>query len=309
MGIFSFVCSCAGSFCRGVASLGSSLVSGIARGISSVVSAGVNLVSGIISKGGFLGTIAEGAKKLFSAATGLVVGPLGSTLGSIVGELLLLCAVTLIESLVRDTKAIDEDEEEEVKAEEVGYRVNEASKHEDWQPRENFACTSDYHNYLKQQIPEVDEEDIKANFLTYKVLGASLMLLCVEEQNKIDMPVDLVVELSRCRVSGSEILAIIDKFQKSGYDMQMLFDFMRGRLKGSQRVAVEKELEAAFTKANPEWTNDVVSERVASLRKASQDDVFMANLYQRELDELRKIPQERQSNQDVKAVWDKCRAE
>ena len=101
--------------------------------------------------------------------TGLQKGPLGPVIGPIVEQLVFKVVIKGIEYFARKMGIIEEEE----KAEEVGYRVEEAEEHEDWMRQENFPSFEEYYAYLKKQIPdtEIAYAKLKENRDRYMALG------------------------------------------------------------------------------------------------------------------------------------------
>jgi hypothetical protein len=301
MGIFSFISSCASSVVSAVCSVGkcvaqgvSSLAAGIGKavikGATTVLKTGAKYLAGIAVKGGFLGTIAGGAAKLFGMAAGVLSGPLGMILGPIVGELIIKAAVEAITYVAKKMGIIEEEE----KPEEIGYRLEEAENHPDWDKRDDYYSTKEYYEYLKKQIPDTDLDwkKIHEHSLEYATLGTEILRTSISEELNISFPVEFLLEIGRCRIDGAELMNIIEKFIKEGYELDIVRDYLRGRLKGITKKQVETSLITAMSKAHPDWAESDIKNRIEGMTLAGKQDEAVAWMYKDKIDELKELPED-----------------
>lgn len=302
-GLCSFVSSCVSSVGSAICSVGrsistgiSSLASGIGKVVSNVAStaikAGSTLLSGLSKVGGFLGKIATGAGKIFSAAAGFLSGPLGQILGPIIGELVIQAITAAITFMAKKMGIIDENE----KPEEVGYRLQEAQEHPEWQNRDDFDSTKKYYDYLKTKIKDedIDQNKLEEHKLEFSTMGAEMLRTSIEEELHIDFPIDFLIEIGRCRLDGAELMNIIKDFINKGYKLELIRQYLKGHLKGLEKQKVGDSLLLAMKNSHPEWSDTQVSDRINGMILASQQDNAVALMYNDKLEEIKQQPMDKQ---------------
>lgn len=280
MGLFGFIgsaissaCSFVGSAISGVCSVAVGAVKAVGSALSTLASGAVGLFKSIAAKAAnFVGLVAK-----------LPLGPLGPILGPIIQKLVIYFVTKAIEKLAKKLGIIDDED----KAEEVGYRVEEAQAHDDWKKQEDFKSFEEYYAYLKEQIPDdkIDRRKLEENRDRYTILGAMELTSGVEERMEIKLPEDFLFEIGRSRMEQNEILAIVEAFKFLGSDTVYVSDYFKGKLSRDENIKIEDALLVALRKYYPDKDDDYFYERLGVMRMASRDDTKLADVYSDKLTE------------------------
>lgn len=267
----------------------SSIISGVssalrvvASGIGSALGGGGRALAELSGSAvGILGQLASKASAFVELLTGLQKGPLGPVIGPIVEQLVFKVVIKGIEYLAKKMGIIEEEE----KAEEVGYRVEEAEEHEDWMRQENFPSFEEYYAYLKNQIPdtEIDYAKLKENRDRYMALGTMELTKGLEERIGIALPEEFLFEIGRSRMEGAEIQAVAEAYKTLGYDSVHFSSYLQGRLEREESRQIEEALLSSMKKYYPNKDEDMLHERLGMMRAASRDDTALADVYQDKL--------------------------
>ena len=289
MGFFSSLGSAISGACRAVCSVASSVVRGVGSALSTFASKAVGLVAGIASKAAsFVGLVAT-----------LPLGPLGPVVGAIIQKVVIYAVSKAIEYLAKKLGIIGDKD----KAEEVGYRVEEAQEHDDWKRQEDFKSFEEYYAYLKEQIPDekIDRAKLAANRERYTILGAMELTAGLEQQMEIKLPEDFLFEIGRSRMEPNEILAIVDAFKFLGSDTVYISDYLKGKLSRDENIKIEDALLVALRKYYPHKDDDALYERLGVMRMASRDDTKLADVYADKLTEenFKRIERENRIPEDL----------
>lgn len=271
MGFLSSIISGVSSALRVVASGIGSALGGAGRALAELSGSAV----------GILGQLASKASAFVELLTGLQKGPLGPVIGPIVEQLVFKVVIKGIEYFARKMGIIEEEE----KAEEVGYRVEEAEEHEDWMRQENFPSFEEYYAYLKNQIPdtEIDYAKLKENRDRYMALGTMELTKGLEERIGIALPEEFLFEIGRSRMEGAEIQAVAEAYKTLGYDSVHFSSYLQGRLEREESRQIEEALLSSMKKYYPNKDEDMLHERLGMMRAASRDDTALADVYQDKL--------------------------
>lgn len=267
----------------------SSIISGVSS-VLGVVASGIGSALGGVGRTlaelsgsavGILGQLASKASAFVGLLTGLQKGPLGPIIGPIVGQLVFKVVIKGIEYFAKKMGIIEEDG----KAEEVGYRVEEAEEHEDWMRQENFPSFEEYYAYLKKQIPdtEIDYAKLKENRDRYMALGTMELTKGLEERIGIELPEEFLFEIGRSRMEGAEIQAVAEAYKTLGYDSVHFSSYLQGRLEREESRQIEEALLSSMKKYYPNKDEDMLHERLGMMRAASRDDTVLADVYQDKL--------------------------
>ena len=277
----------------------SSAVSVAAKGVFKVASAAV---SSLASVGGFIGNVAAGAGKILSMASSFLAGPLGPILGPIIGQLVIQAIGKAMAWVAKKIGLIKENDE----VEEVGYRIEEASKHEDWETREAFGSFAEYHDYLKEKIPSnaIDRHKLEQNRLGYISLGISALKDGVGAKFGLDMPIDFLLEIGKCRLNGNELNSLLEEFSAKGYDLSLFRRFLQGELSGDMRRAVEDSILNALKTVYPEKSTENLMLQISSMRNVSRDETSIVENYKPELEKLLQKDKSQQTEQDLPRLID-----
>lgn len=242
--------------------------------IGSCFKKAVSFVSHAISSfGKAVGTIAKAAAHIVGGiATSTILGPV---LGPIVSELVIK-AVSWVVSKVAKSLNITKKEE---KPEEIGYRMEEAEKHSDWKTRDNFKTFDEYNDYLKEQIPTIDEQKMRADHLNYALIGSSALKKEISTTVGMDVPEEFMIDWGRCGMKPEEVRAIMDTFKQLGYGKVAFNDYVRGHLSLKEAREVRSALIESFMALDPQMTKGDAADRLDDLRYAANNDSFLKKLY------------------------------
>jgi len=270
-----------GSFFSGVASG----IGRIASGISSVVSGAISTLGNLASKviPTFLSGIAGKALGFLKVVNGIMTGPLGPILGPIIVDLLVKAIVKVISKIAEENEVVEKNE----RPEEIGYRLEEADKHEDWKRRDEFKSFKEYYAYLKEQIPaeEIDTGRIKENFGTYSVLGMQAEVNALEEKLNLRIPKTTLIEIGRSAMEIKEVQAFIKTFDELGYKNLSISEYLKGTLPAGELERITAALLDSMKLYFPEKTEQTLLTRLNEMRKASNDDKVLLSVYKDDLQE------------------------
>lgn len=295
MGIFSSIFSGICSIASSIGSAISSCASAIGSAISGISKVAGNILGGIVTGISSLGRMAAGAiggffKGIATAAAGVLsnvvsvalctLGPvLGPILGPIFVELAIKFVAGVISSLAEETQVVEPGE----KPEEIGYRLEEADKHQDWKKRENFGSFKEYYAYLKEQIPEVEEQKVQANHLAYTTLGMEAELQAISEKADIYIDNNVILMAMRAKMQSPEVHAFIDAFKKQGFESLDVEDYFKGKLKGTEASQLRDALLDALNLYYPQKSRSELLNRLGEIGNAMIDDKQMVHNYDKEL--------------------------
>lgn len=285
MGIFSGLLSIAGSIGRGIGNALGAAASGIASFAKIALSTFGRLIGS--NAGGFLKLV-----------TKLAAGPLGPVLGPIVGQLIFKVAVKAVMALAKGMGIIEEKD----KAEEIGYRVEEAERHSDWKPREDFGTFKEYYEYLKQQIPdeEIDRDNLSKEKLKYEAMGVGAMMGALGEASGMELSPEFFFEVGRSRMEQYEMQVFIDAFKQLGFNTAPLSQYLQNKLSYNERTLITETvvqlMKAYYVKIGQPKNEIALYQRLDEMRAASQSDEFLAEkMYNKELKQIeqtKELPEE-----------------
>ena len=289
MGWLSSACSFVGSVVSGVCSAACSVVKGVGSALTTFASKAIGIVGSLATKAaGFIGMVAT-----------LPLGPLGPIAGAILQQVMIHLVSKAIEHLAKKLGIIEERD----KVEEVGYRVEEAQKHDDWKRQEDFKSFEEYYAYLKEQIPDdkIDRKKLAANRTEYTILGMMELTNGLENRMEIKMPEEFLFEIGRSRMEPNEILAIVDAFKFLGSDTVYISDYLKGKLTREENIKIEDALLVSLRKYYPDKDDDYFYERLGVMRMASRDDMKLAEVYEDKLtdENLKRIEHEGKISEDL----------
>lgn len=274
MGWFSSACSFV-----------SSSISSFCSGVSSFVSGAISTVGSFASKAisSFFGGVAGKALGLLKGVSGIMTGPLGPILGPIIVDLLVKVIVKVISKIAEESEVVEKNE----RPEEIGYRLEEAEKHEDWKRRDEFKSFKEYYAYLKEQIPaeEIDAGRLKENFGAYSVLGMQAEVSALEEKLNLRIPKATLIEIGRSAMEIKEVQAFIRAFDELGYKNLSISEYLKGTLPAGELERITAALLDAMKLYFPEKTEQDLLTRLNEMRKASNDDKVLVSIYKDDLQE------------------------
>ena len=292
MGFWSSLGSFAGSVISGAGSLISSIGSGVSaglrlagaaiRGIGSALGGVVKSLTAfaenaLTAAGRMLGT--QAAAFLGTVAT-ILSGPLGPILGPMILNLVISAVIKVITAVAKMLKLVEDEE----KVEDIGYRMEEADKHDDWKKPDDpefHNSWKEYYEYLKQQIPEVDEEKIRANELHYQLLGMMAERQAIEQELGVLMPETFLEEVGRSKMTAEEVLAFSDAMKALKWEP--VRDYLKDKLPPREIDRIESALLEALMNRCQGKTREELQIRLNAIRDASSDDRKLAEVYSQEL--------------------------
>lgn len=244
----------------------------------------IPLAGKLAAKGGWLGKLGVGCSTFLGSATKFMAGPLGPVMGEIVGQLVIYAATNAFAHVAKKLKLINEDD----RAEEIGYRLEEANRHDDWHRREDFSTFGEYYGYLRQQIPDesIDRLRLQNDNLYYTALGGNAIRQGVAEYYNLNIPVDMLVDIGRCRLDGETLKEILDRFSTENYDLNEFRDYLQGMLKGEAKTKIERALTASFKNVYPDWSEEKVCAKLVELKTAARDDNFIVQATSKEWEKI-----------------------
>ena len=270
-----------GSFFSGVGSGIRSFCSGVASALTGAISTVGNLASKAIST--FFSGVAGKAVGFLKVVNGIMTGPLGPILGPIVIDLLVKAIVKIVSKIAEENEVVEKNE----RPEEIGYRLEEADKHEEWKRRDEFKSFKEYYAYLKEQIPaeEIDAGRLKENFGAYAVLGMQAEVNALEEKLNIRIPKTSLIEIGRSAMEIKEVQAFIRAFDELGYKNLSISEYLKGTLPAGELERITAALLDSLKFYFPERTERDLLTRLNEMRKASNDDKVLVSIYKDELQE------------------------
>ena len=279
MGFFSAI----GSALSSVGSFISSGIRSVASGISSAVSGAISALGNFAGKAisTFIGAVASKAAGFLKVASGIMTGPLGPILGPIVVDLLVKLVVKVISKIAEENEVVEKNE----RPEEIGYRLEEADKHEDWKRRDEFKSFKEYYAYLKEQIPaeEIDRDNLQKNFGTYSVLGMQAEVQAIEEKIGLRIPKATLVEVGRSAMEFKEVQAFIRAFDALGYKNLNISEYLKGTLPAGELERITAAVLDALKFYFPEKTERDLLPRLNEMRRASEDDKVLLSVYKEDV--------------------------
>lgn len=243
MGLFSFIGSC---------------ISGVCSAIGSFVSGACSVFSKAVS----------GIASIASGALSVVLGPLGPILGPIVANILINVIGKVISKLAQLLGITRKKENPE----EVGYRMDEANRHDDWKRKEDFDSFQAYYDYLREQIPDeaIDPEKMKKNSGAYRIIGASTLYQSIGEEEGMDLPGEFMMDIGRGRISAEEAKTILKTFKDLKVDGKDISDYWEGYMTFQKETPINKALGVAFSELYPEKSKEEINERLDDIRSATR---------------------------------------
>ena len=277
MGFWSSV----GSFFSGVASGIGRICSGVASAVTSTISSLGSFASKAISS--FFSGVAGKAFGFLKAVSGIMTGPLGPILGPIIVDLLVKLVVKVISKIAEENEVVEKGE----KPEEIGYRLEEAEKHEDWKRRDEFKSFKEYYAYLKEQIPieEIDHTKLRENLGTYSILGMQAEVRALEEKFGVRIPQAALIEIGRSAMEPKEVQAFVQAFNTLGYKSLDISDYLKGTLPAGELGRITDAILDALKLYFPEKTERDLLVRLNEMQKASDNDKTLVTLYRDEIAE------------------------
>ncbi len=251
------------SFLECIKSVGIALVSGISSAVSIVSSFSKEAISVV---GETIGRFALDAVKMLNILS-IVLPPHLQILVMLTVEV-----ISTVSSALAKMLGITKKEE---KSEEVGYRMDEAVRHDDWQQREDFESFQAYYDYLKQQIPDdaIDQEKLERDKIAYTILGSSTLYHEIGGHVKIELPVEFFVGIGLAKMTAEETNAMIEVFKKEGIEGQGIVDFLEGRMLFSEEQRIRNDMETAFQKLYPKKSQQEVQDRLDDIQAANRGKI------------------------------------
>lgn len=243
------------------------LFGGICGFIGSCVSAVGSLVGGAIS--GMVkmaGSLGAGILTGISGMAAGLVAAVGPQLAPIVGMLMVEWVgkvVAAVTQMLGITK-----EEEDPKA--LGARLSEAQKHPEWLQREDFETFQDYNEYLKEQIPELDKEDLAKNGLAYTGIGTGAMIYEINGEIGMELTPETTQLIARGKITAEELNLLLQTFKEKGLNGGALTAFLQHKMTLAAETALRDAVLDRYIEMHPEASREDVENRLAMIAEAQQ---------------------------------------
>lgn len=270
MGIFSFIGSCISCVCSAVGSFVSMACSVFTKAVAGIASVATDALS-------------------------MVTEPLGIILGPIVANLIMKGIGGCLSKLAKMLHITKREE----KPEEVGYRVDEASRHADWKKREDFKAFQKYYDYLRQQIPdeEIDTDKMNKNSGAYRIIGASTLYHEIGEEEGMDLPGEFMMDIGRGKMSAEEVKTILKTFKDLKVDGKAMSDYWEGNMTFREEKPITEAIRGALAALYPEKSKEEVHDRLDDIRSATRGTIdngdALATLKRLYKEEISQMEQER----------------
>ena len=250
--------------------------------IGSLIGGAISLAGSALSAiGSAIGGALKGAvslcKSLGNLASLKVLGPLVSIASGILGPLGPIVAELIIRKMIEVGLKLLLGTDKE-KADEMGYRLEEADKHADWKKSSDFDSFKEYYEYLKQQIPdeEIDREKLKKDKYYYESVAIDKMADETGKKYGIKVEPEFFIEIGRSAMEEKEVEAIIAAYKSLGYDRVALSDYFKGKLSPAENQKIRDALFVTLKNAYPQKSDADLRSRLSIMRRCSNDDKFMA---------------------------------
>ena len=250
--------------------------------IGSIIGGAISLAGSALSAiGSAIGGALKGAvslcKSLGNLASLKVLGPLVSIASGILGPLGPIVAELIIRKMIEVGLKLLLGTDKE-KADEMGYRLEEADKHADWKKSSDFDSFKEYYEYLKQQIPdeEIDREKLKKDKYYYESVAIDKMADETGKKYGIKVEPEFFIEIGRSAMEEKEVEAIIAAYKSLGYDRVALSDYFKGKLSPAENQKIRDALFVTLKNAYPQKSDANLRSRLSIMRRCSNDDKFMA---------------------------------
>lgn len=244
-GIVSSVCSFVGGCIGAVGSFAAGAISGMAK---------------------FAGSLGAGILTGISGMAAGLVAAVGPQLAPLVGMLMVEWvgkAVAMVAQMLGITK-----EEEDPK--ELGARLSEAQKHPEWLQREDFETFQDYNEYLKEQIPELDKQDLAKNGLAYTAIGTGALIYEINGETGMELTPETTQLIARGKITAEELYMLLQTFKEEGMIGADLTAFLRHKMTLATETALRDVLLDRYMEMHPEASREEFANRLEMIMEAQQ---------------------------------------
>ena len=255
----------------GILAAGVSLLGAAASTACAVISSSsVALATAGIIKSGF-----AAACSLAKASTLSFLKPAIGIIGGKLGDLGPFTAQWVFEQVIKTLFKLTINKEE--RADELGYRLDEAEKHDDWKKPDDFDKYEEYCEYLKEQIPEekINKEKLEENKYYYKSVAVEKLAEEASKKYGIDLQPDFWGEVGRSVMEDKEIEAIIAAYKSLGFDNVAINDYFQGKLSPTENEKIRLALLASLKSAYPQKSEKELLSRLIVMEHCSTDDTYM----------------------------------
>ncbi|WP_295916933.1 hypothetical protein [uncultured Anaerovibrio sp.] len=285
MGFFSAIGGAISSFCSGVGRAVSSGIRAVGNAISTTINGAKKALETVVSVAKpFLGGLAKKAVNFLAGTLKIIAGPLGPVISPPLIDIIIKVVTLVISVLAEKNEVVEKNE----KPEEIGYRLQEAEKeeHKAWKQREDFKTFKEYYQYLKEQIPEINQEKLEERREFYSMLGTQAEVRALEEKFGLRIPEAALLEVGRAAMTAKEVQVFMQVFRNLGYRELLISDYLKGSLPGSELERITAALLDALQLYFPDKKVDELQRRLVSMQRISADDKILPAVYK---DELREI--------------------
>ena len=133
-------------------------------------------------------------------------------------------------------------------------------------------------------------------------MGISVLKDGIGTKLGLDIPIDFLIEIGKCKLDGSELNALLNEFSAKSHDLSLFRQYLKGELRGNMRRAVEDSIFNALKSIYPEKSDESLRVQISSMREVARDDSKILQNYESELESLKNKDQMSQTAEDVPKV-------
>jgi hypothetical protein len=220
---------------------------------------------------GFLDSIWTGVKEVFSKATKVVTETI-KTVGKIVTERAkelvklgvetLKVAVDVLEYTAKRLGIIQDD----FNVEDIGDRAMRCDK-----KAENFDTYKDYIDYLYENVEPTPQEELEKlsphERLARRAIGSAILSKRLEEELKLEIPMEFWKLAVKAGLSVKEIDAILTRFKSEGISPKDFAKYLKQELDMDKEEKVDSFLMKTFKELEPNTDEKDIEEKIISLQR------------------------------------------
>jgi hypothetical protein len=156
--------------------------------------------------------------------------------------------------------------EEKDNAEDLGDRAMRADK-----KMEDFESAKEYIEYLKKEISQTPKEELEKlppnERLARRAVGNAILSKALQENMKMEIPVDFWVEAVKAGLSGKEIDEMLKRFKEAGIKPADFVKYLKKELSSKEEEKMDSFLVDTFREIEPEASLKEIEERVFDLQR------------------------------------------
>lgn len=166
---------------------------------------------------------------------------------------------------------------------ELAYRMEEMERHPEWKHREDFDSMEAYIDYMKEKVPDIDQEKMKKNSLVYQIIGTAACYKEIQKKLGIEFPDEFLIDIGRCKMSAREVQAFINTFKNLGYSGNLFYKYLHGMLPFDETQRIKEAVIKALQTVNSNKDRKAIVNRLDEINTAVRNDEEVYKLYQEEI--------------------------